>query len=241
MRRRGWRRGPWERAALLAAITLSGCGGSLAPDPRSDAAGGGPDARGTVDAAAPAEAGSPMDAGIPADAARANQITCHCNGGIEVDVCSASTCGPTQLQSICSAECDGFGGFGTASCVMRPPACAPTASSSAISCACGDGATIGRCTTTECASDTAIASTCATLCGAHGGSTGGSCQTDPSCFGPNLVECFCGSGSVAPIDICAGADCSTGIAADDVCKPVCAAFGSTLWGTGCFAGSATCG
>ncbi|HLK91491.1 MAG TPA: hypothetical protein VKZ18_16470 [Polyangia bacterium] len=226
-----------ERAALLAALVLSGCGGSLGPDPRVDAAGA---ARGDA-AKVDAGAGGPVDAQADAGPAAPgpNQVTCTCNDGTEVAVCASSTCAAAQLQSICGAECVGFGGLATASCVMRQPACAPTASSVAISCACGDGTTVGRCTTTECAGNAAMASACDQLCAAHAGSTGGSCQTDPTCFGPNLVECFCGGGTATPIDVCAGTDCSSGPAMDSVCKPVCAALGG-LWGTGCFAASATC-
>ncbi len=141
------RRGSLEEAALLAALVLTGCGGSLGSDPKADAAGGARDAGRTIDAGpmgdavkvdaggpadAPVDARVPVDTGIDAgagvDAALPNQVTCVCAGGTQLSFCSASTCGADELQTICGAQCTGLGGSATSSCVMRTRGCAPAAS-----------------------------------------------------------------------------------------------------------------
>jgi hypothetical protein len=184
----------------------------------------------------------PQDADGPSDAdtvERPNQVMCQCLDSTKFLFCGSS-CAPSDLQVACQGKCDSHGGIGVTECVMRPPACAPLASSLELDCLCGDGTEVRSCSTIECASPTNMAAGCARLCTNHGAPTHVSCAARPRCAGSSRVNCWCnGTVGKPPIGVCAATDCSSGPEGDDVCNPVCAPLGG-LMAEGCQANDTAC-
>jgi hypothetical protein len=95
------------------------------------------------------------------------------------------------------------------------------------------GACRARCIPTTCAIEGASCGSIPDLCGGTL-DCGTACGTGAAL---NLQRCFCND--TTQLDLCGSFDCSSGLAQDAICGPVCATHGGEL-GTGCLVADPVC-